>query len=520
MPPYLILIIDRNVESAEFLSQDLNDACYNTIIANTGAAAQQLLLEQSPDLILLDRNLDDIDGLKLCQDIHKKSNTKAIPIILMSSWNDKDDIIEGLDHGVVDYIVKPYIFPILSARIRSAVRIKEFNDDLREARDKAQASEHSKTMLLANMSHEMRTPLNGILGLTSLLKNTELNEQQQQYIETIHSSGDLMLELINNILDYSKLENNRIEIEDINFNLTDIIKSVMHITEPSILDKTVKISTQIDSRTANKFRGDPNRIRQVLLNLLSNAMKFTKKGQIEVIVDVIDEAEHSQKLKVSVKDSGIGLTDKEQQRLFQPYQQANKSTSRKYGGTGLGLAICKQTIELMKGQIGVDSELGHGATFWFTLNIDIDLQQQLNVESYHFNPHDKDSINGLFLGKRILIVEDNITNQLVTSALLKPCMANLVIAENGKQCLDKLLEDKFDLILMDGQMPLMDGFEASKAIRQDKMYHACADIPIIAMTANAMAGDRDLCIKAGMNDYLSKPIDPVRFYKTIHKWLA
>ena len=515
-----ILYIDSNRELAQFLIEDLEVEGYKVVFVDNGTDALACASERPFELVIIDRELIDIDSLRLCRNILGTEPNRDTPAIVLSSYEDRDDIIAALDSGAVDYITKPFYYPILSARIRSIVRVKDYMQKLTVARDEALAAKQSKSMLLANMSHEIRMPLNGILGLTSLLMTTDQKPQQLEHLNTIQSSGHLLLELINNLLDHSKLEQEEIQFESVPFSIEEIIRGITNIIEPTIQDKSVSLMQQLDEKLANKYLGDPARIRQVLLNLMSNAVKFTRKGEVTIQVNLESYTNNSHRIKVSVIDTGIGLDEEEAKLLFQPYQQASASIQRQFGGTGLGLAICKQIIERLGGEIGVTSVKGDGSVFWFTIDVQVHQEQQSDDRLEQLELNKTEVIQGLFNNKRILVAEDNLTNQLVINAYLKPTQADVVIAENGKQCLERSTSEHFDLILMDGHMPQMDGFETTRLIRTEPQYQAVSDIPIIAMTANALAGDEALCISSGMNGYLSKPIEPNQFYRTIHEWLV
>jgi len=519
-----ILVIDEIPENIQILSDDLRNDGYQVISATTAFNGIKLAKNESPDAILIDLMTPDIDGLETCRILHNDKLTTEIPIIIISAKEDRYEIIKGLDIGAVDYISKPFHYPIVAARVRSAVRIKKsqdkirkINSELEDARNEAQLSEKIKSQFLANMSHEIRTSLTGVLGMSSLLIDTPLNEEQKIFVDTITSSGTLLMELINNILDYSKFESNKIILESTSFNLPQLLDHVFNIISHKLDEKTLHLVKSIDEDIATNLIGDPTRFRQVLLNLMSNAVKFSRQGDIIVNAKLITKVSNQYHIRIEVIDSGTGIEKEQLKLLFKPFSQADQSTTRLYGGTGLGLAICKETIELMNGQIGVISEPGIGSTFWFELNLQA-AEENLNAANQSASSSETIEITNLLLNKTVLLVEDNKTNQLFANALLKPTAATIVIAENGKIALEKLAESDVDIILMDCQMAVMDGFEATKAIRNSTSIKK--DTIIVAMTANAMSGDKEECLQAGMNDYLSKPFQKEEFYQVLNRWIV
>ncbi len=513
------LVIDEIAENVRVLTEDLQSGGFEVISAANGLDGISLAKSEAPDIILLDLMMPDIDGFKICKILKDEHLTADIPIILISARDDTDDIIKGLDLGAVDYISKPFHFPIVAARVRAAVRLKHSKDEIKKinqsleiARNEAQSSEKAKMLFLANMSHEIRTPLSGVLGMSSLLIETKLSEEQKIFVDTITSSGTLLMELINNVLDYSKFESKKISLEGISFNLSEMIEGIFNIVRHNLHDKPLRLIKKIDQRITNNLVGDPTRLRQILLNLMSNAVKFSRDGDIVVNVNLLKQSNDSCQLRFEVVDSGTGIDSEKIQYLFQPFSQADESTTRLFGGTGLGLAICKETIELMDGEIGVDSIKNEGSSFWFEIELPISLRTDNTSSST-----DLLAIDNMLQGKHILLVEDDKTNQLFATALLNKTGADITVADNGQIALDNLSKSDFDIVLMDCQMPVMDGFETTRTIRNGETRNK--EIAIIAMTANAMAGDKEGCIEAGMNDYLSKPFNKEEFFNMLHKWI-
>jgi len=648
-----ILVVDDNQMNREMLAQQLKRKGYNIKSVGSGHAALDLI-ENSPDdtfdLILLDLMLPEMSGFDVLKRLRTRFSSINLPIIIETARNNRSDSIQALSMGANDFVTKPLDFTNVIARVQTQLSLKHAELELKETKELALQSAKSKSMFLANMSHEIRTPLNGVIGMTSLLESSELSEEQQKYVSVVKHSSEALLEIINDILDFSKIEAGKMKLENIDFSLVDTVEETIDLFSELAAQKGLELVCNINPSIPLQQVGDPGRIRQVLANLISNALKFTMRGYVSITVDQID-IEGKTMTSFYVEDSGIGIPADTIDLLWDSFVQADRSTTRKFGGTGLGLAICKQLCELMKGQIQCKSVLEHGTLFWFYLPLrtgpeskddirqkKISILQQRNVVIISGNNHliesletmcqgyncythicksinefeNSDTIKSLeaktlivfdfegksqeenenhilsFIGKlseqfkiliihyadiniknltknitdtnivqfttkpihrdvfeesmlrwfdpnhvneyahetdaisddneqttkgTILLVDDNPTNQLVSSKMIKKIGHDVVTAENGEEALNILENNEFTLIFMDCQMPIMDGFVATNEIRKRGK-----DIIIVAMTANAMKGDRERCLDSGMDDYVPKPIRMEEINSMIAKW--
>jgi signal transduction histidine kinase/CheY-like chemotaxis protein len=389
------------------------------------------------------------------------------------------------------------------------LRLAEAKKHAEARAQRAQEAASAKSDLLAVMSHEIRTPINGVLGFANLLLDTPLNNEQREFAQTVQRSSDALLTVINDVLDYSKIEAGRMSIEQIDMNLQSVCDGVRAILQSAALERGVSMRIDYDDRLPKYIKGDPARIRQVLLNLAGNAVKFTESGSVSIGVTQPDET----RLKVSVADTGIGISGEQLATLFQRYTQADSSTARRYGGTGLGLAISKTLVELMGGEIGALSTPGAGSTFWFVLPLRAGAPTELAAPAPPPAPSSPER-------PRLLLVEDNFVNQRVALYLLAKLGYEVDVAQHGREAIDRLSRTRYRLVLMDCQMPEMDGFETTRLIRDPASRVLDHDVPIIAMTANAFPEDRARSISSGMSDFLSKPVDPSMLAAMLTKWLG
>jgi len=411
-----------------------------------------------------------------------------------------------VEHVVADRVIAWSLFPLEELKLVRAYGLDITSDvALRRAKEAAEESTRAKGIFLATMSHELRTPMNGVLGCTQLLKDTSLTDQQRELIETMHRSADALLTLVNDILDFSKIEAGKMTLEVADVNLRSLICDVTTLTEGLASKKGLTVSVQIDSDVPEEFRGDPIRLRQILFNLVGNAIKFTERGRVTVTVSLKQgrtEGSDSVVLQWRIQDTGIGMTPEQQARLFQAYAQADASTTRKFGGTGLGLMICHQLVQLMGGAITVESSIGRGSTFAYTTNLLPAIHRDASASSLGT---DQRSVGEQGGSLRVLVADDNEINQVVACKFLQKLGCHVEIARTGREAVEAITRTVYDVVLMDCEMPEMDGYEATREVRR-REEGTPSHLPIMALTGHASDEDAQKCHQAGMDKVMTKPL--------------
>ncbi len=665
-PKFNILIVDDRPENLLTLEGILENDELNILKANSGNEALSVMLDHNIALVLMDVQMPGMDGFEVAEIMRSSERTKYIPIIFVTAISkQRQHIFKGYESGAVDYLYKPLDLEILQSKIKAFIdffqrknkleettrTLEKTVNELNKAKIIAEEATLAKSAFLATMSHEIRTPLNGIIGLADLgLMDESTQPKQRERLLDIKTSGESLLQIINEILDISKIEADKLELEEIEFSIREVIEKVVNLLSVKVFQEKLEFICEISPDLPDILIGDPLRIRQILINLLSNAIKFTDEGTVGIHVKMLDHIEEQVSIEFSIEDTGIGIPREKINRLFHSYQQVDTSTTRTHGGTGLGLTISQKLVNLMGGVIKVESNLGQGSKFYFRLNMmtgdqresPAELKLSKPNENYNLlliDDHQKSAqiiskilqewgirhsftndlastlslletqtfdlifidyylqtMNGAEMAEKIkeklgkpktpeiiyltpskasieilkvkkgekqefltkpllqnhlkkflfnrfgiqddvkkteqaqqtteqhvgrklniLVAEDQIINRKIVIQLLEKKGWIVKAVENGKIAYETATTQRFDLILMDVQMPEMDGFDATRNIRiaeKEKSYHT----PIVAMTAHAMIGDREKCLAAGMDYYITKPVNPNELYETIERF--
>jgi signal transduction histidine kinase len=522
-----ILIVDDNINNIYVIEELLADLDVELIHALSGPEAILQTSNTEFALALIDVSMPGMDGFETVEIIRSRKENEHLNIIYITAIFDEPYFhLRGIKTGAVDFITKPLIPDIFIGKVNIFVKMykhrKELEmeiqrriaieEELTNARKSAEAAALAKQQFLSNMSHEIRTPLNAIINSTYHLLNESPRQDQFENLEILKFSSKNLLKLINEVLDYSKIDSGKIELETIDFELRKLIRGINRSLEYDLIRKGIEMIVTVDNSIPRIITGDSVRLSQILMNLLGNAIKFTDKGKIALEVVVKEDKTGELTLQFSVTDTGIGIPEDKQKEIFESFTQASSSTTRKYGGTGLGLAITKKLVELQGGSIGIDGTYKDGSRFLFTIKYkksdnEIIVPRAEKTIAFH-------SLKGI----SVLIVEDNVINQRIVSKILTKWDATPDIAENGLIALQMVQQKQYNLILMDLQMPEMNGYEATRNIRNfNGEYYKT--LPIIALTASAFAEDRDKILSYGMNGYIIKPFTPPELYSKITDFL-
>ncbi len=465
------------------------------------------------DIVITDINMPNMNGVEMIEAIYTLDDRQAI--VVASAHDESQWLLQLIDLEVSHFISKPIEIDRLNKVLSRVVEIMKFKEeyrklhsDLRLAKEEAEQSALQKSRFLANMSHEIRTPLNAITGFISLLSEEERDPKKLKYLNVVKNSSDSLLQIINDILDISKIESGKLDIESVNFNPYSDLTMVGELFQAKAAEKGVILRIQYNYNMPKILYGDILRVKQILSNLLSNAIKFTPGGSVVKCIIWYK----SGKLNIRVKDYGIGIAEEKQQAIFESFVQADNSTAREYGGTGLGLAISLKLSEMLGGSLSFKSREGEGSSF--LLSVEIPLGEEFKeVVPEHKNQTDT-------LQAHLLLVEDNETNQMFIGIILENAGLTYEVANDGLKAIEKFKQQKFDLILMDENMPNLGGIAATKEILRIEKQSGQEHTPIISLTANALKGDKERFLAAGMDDYLTKPVEPQKLMETIRDILS
>lgn len=528
--------IMRDITSQKMAERKLKESESKTRVILDNSAAAITLTDENEQLISWNKFTENLLGMKK-KDLYLKPVSFLYPkeewkkirsenIRKLGSKHNLESRVIRKDGKVIDINLSINVLKDVNDHIIGSVGIMQDITDRKQAqqmllRAKLAAEEASsaKTIFLTNMSHEVRTPMNAIIGMIDLTLDTSLSEEQRDNLKTAKDAAGNLLNLLNDILDLSRVEAGKINLESIEFNLRNIVHSVCKGLTVLTRNKNLELLWYVNSEVPDLLMGDPVRLRQVIINLINNAIKFTHKGKIEVRVDAACATEGECQLTFSVSDTGIGIPLEKQDKLFEVFSQADTSTTRRYGGTGLGLAISKRLVEMMGGRIWVESKEWQGSTFYFTAAFKVEKTEGLPAAPASAEVDETKTSQTNLQGLRVLLVEDNPVNQKIAVKLLEKRGCLVKAVENGQEAVEAVSKESFDLVFMDVQMPVLDGLEATQLIREDEKQTG-KHIPIIAMTARAMDGDEQKCLAAGMDGYISKPIDPIKVFETVENILT
>ncbi len=533
-----VLVVDDDAGLQNTLCDILDMTGIDATGVGSASEATQWCEVHTPDLVVLDQRLPDASGLQLAALL--KANSPLLPVVLLTGYVSTDTAIAAV--GLVDdYLTKPVppdeLIKVVQTRLEQhrlrvanqqlVTKLRETNNtlertvqertrELKAARDQAMEASRLKSQFLANMSHEIRTPMNGVLGAGNLLAATDLTDEQRAYVDILSSSGQALLTIINDVLDLSKIEAGRFELEPSTFTLLDPFPEVVNLLAPQASAKNVRLSLNADADLPLIVVGDAGRLRQVVTNLVGNAVKFTNVGHVLVDVSAESRSSGDIMLRCAVSDSGIGIAEQDIARLFAEFSQLDTSNARRFGGTGLGLAISDRLVRLMNGEIGCTPNLGGGSTFWFTAPFALARPDSPARNDVAVAPTATPRGTAPASAPAILIVEDNETNALILTHMLKLLGYRSDTVSNGADALEAAARETYSTILMDCQMPVMDGFTTTRRLRS--RFADEPRIPVVAITATATTEDQERCLAAGMDDYLPKPIIMDRLGAVLTRW--
>ena len=521
--PKKILVVDDgpDVESLfrQIFSKKIDSNEVEFLFATDGVEAlESVRVETELVLVFTNINIQGMDGLTLLSKI-KELNPCLTTSIIMSAYNDMDNIRTAMHYGAFDFITKPLNIRDVEISVEKGLhqveKIRQ-NIRLREERDAAFMHSQAKSRFLSTMSHEIRTRVSTVLGMTELLRETNLDAEQHQYIQVLDTAGETLLDIVTNILDLSKIEAGRLELEHIDFDLRNFLQNIVCMMTARCDEKDIRLTADVSPIVPEYLRGDPARLRQVLINLVGNAIKFTKSGEIKLEVEPAPGSTHTDELLFCISDTGIGIPHDKLDKVFETFSQAHPSIARHYGGTGLGLAICKNLVAAMNGRIWVKSQLGVGSKFYFTVVIEPGLKSATltttQADDQEYDPRQ------MPVELRVLLVDDSEQNQMIIKHHLQPFCQRIDCTDSGKGACDLFKANAYDLVLMDIQMPEMDGRVATQIMRQWESDNNRYQTPIIGLTAYAMKDEIQTILDSGCTETLIKPLRKSKLINIINKF--
>ena len=521
-----VLVVDDDPILREFAISHLTSPSMEVCVAEDGLIAMEALRKGDFDVALVDLDMPNLNGFELMEAMARDPRLIGVPVVVITGRDDMEAIDLAFAAGATSFVVKPINWRLITHQLAYVLRNSRSEAAIRQARAAAEAASRAKSVFLANMSHEIRTPLNGVIGLAGALGRTELSGEQFEMVSLIRQSGQTLERFLTDILDVSKIEAGKLSLQVDTFDLREAIEAAVHLMQAAANEKSLNFGLTFGTNARGLFKGDAVRIRQIVSNLASNAVKFTKEGEVAVQVEVIEPENDGDAatLIIKVSDTGIGFDSEARARLFHRFEQADGSITRQFGGTGLGLSICKALTEMMEGTISVMSVPNQGSTFMVKLplsrSISLDASDNLSeTPSATVTPAATDEIEPSRL-LRILLAEDHPTNQRVVAMILQPCGVDLTVVENGVKALEAFEAGNFDVVLMDMQMPEMDGLKATQAIRVLELTAQLPRTPIAMLSANAMNEHVEQALDAGCDVHIAKPVTPESLIKGIQAALA